>query len=130
MGAAGPQICPSPMVLVPSTEPHAPSSACTSRNTRQRLKLQTCHEKTTKQRHWSVRCHRGRAELHRCHRGAVLGGGLPEQALPLSRTPNHSIRRPAAQRTDEHMLMGFKPLSRLLEKMTGQPGFLLLKPPR
>ena len=89
-----------------------------------------CHEKMTTQRRWSVRRHRSRAELHRCRHGAVLGGGLPEWALPLSRTPNHSIRRPAAQRTDEHVLMGFKPLSWLSEEKTGQPGFLLLKPPR
>ena len=89
-----------------------------------------CHEKTTTQRRWSVRRHSGHTELHRCCRGAVLGGGLPEQALPLSRTPHHSIRRPAAQRTNEHVLMGSKPLSWLSEEKTGKPGFLLLKPPR
>lgn len=74
--------------------------------------------------------HRGRAELRRHCRGAVLGGGLPEQALPLSHTPSHSIQRPEAQRTDVHVLKGFKPLGRLLEENSGQPRFLLLKPPR
>lgn len=129
-GAAGPQACLSPAALgsqaLNCTLPAQPASG----DTRQRPKLQPSHGKTTRRRRRSVCRHRGRAEPRRHRSGAVLGGGLPEQALPLSCTPSHSIRRSVARRTDKHVLKGFKPLSWGLEEKTRQPRFLLLKPPR